>query len=128
MPQCKTSLRALDFLRAVGVQVLNFRDVKTEKLSEAEIRRLADMAGSAEAIFSRRAIQYRALDLDKVTLSEEDLIRHMTHEHTFIRRPLIVTENQRIFAGFHAKRLREFFGMPVPDFRRPKTVAVAPPV
>ena len=38
MPQCKTCQRALDFLRYIGVHVAEFRDVKTNKLSEAEIR------------------------------------------------------------------------------------------
>jgi arsenate reductase len=125
MPQCKTCQRALDFLRYIGVHVAEFRDVKTNKLSEAEIRALAELAGSAEAIFSRRAIMYRTLDLDKVTLTEEDKIQHMVSEHTFIRRPLIVTENKRIYAGYHEHRMLEFFGLPVPD-RRSRRVALMP--
>ncbi len=115
MPQCKTCQRAVDFLQEIGVKITGFRNIKEEKLSEQEIRKLAAMAGSAEAIFSRRAIMYRALDLDKVTLTEDDKIRHMVNEHTFIHRPLIVSENGRIFAGFHEARLREFFGIPEPE-------------
>lgn len=127
MPQCKTCQRALDFLRFMKINISGFRDVKTDKLTEEEIRKLAEIAGGAEAIFSRRAIMYRALDLDKVDLSDEDMIRHMANEHTFIRRPLIVTDNQKIFAGFHDKRLREFFGIEASEPRRFKTVSVATP-
>ena len=62
---------------------------------------------------------YRALDLDKVTLTEDDKIMHMKNEHTFIRRPLIVTEDNRIYPGFHERRLREFFFGPPPEVEKP---------
>jgi arsenate reductase (glutaredoxin) len=126
MPQCKTCQRALDFLQEIGVNISGFRNVKEDKLNEYEIRELADIAGGAEVIFSRRAIMYRALDLDKVVLTDEDKIRHMAKEHTFIRRPLIVVDSKRIYAGFHEKKLRQFFGLePVEPRRIKKAVTVA---
>ena len=58
--------------------------------------------GGADALFSRRALKYRAMGLHEQTLTDDDLLRLMTEEYTFLTRPVIV-RGDRATAGFSAK-------------------------
>ena len=89
-----------------GVEVESFRDVRAQPLSAAEIRELAAKVGSVDGLFSKRALKYRAMGLHEQTLSDDDLVRLMTEEYTFITRPVIV-RGDRATAGFSAKRVEE---------------------
>ncbi|MEL7064780.1 MAG: ArsC/Spx/MgsR family protein, partial [Bacteroidota bacterium] len=51
-----------------------------------------------EALFSRRAMKYRALGLHEQELSEEDYRQHILDEYTFLKRPVIIVGDQ-IFVG-----------------------------
>jgi len=59
-----------------------------------------------DKLFSRRAMKYRSLGLHEQQLSEDDLVRHMAQEYTFVTRPVIV-RGDRATAGFSAKRVDE---------------------
>jgi arsenate reductase (glutaredoxin) len=89
-----------------GVPVRAFRNLKEEPLSVDEVRDLAAKVGGAEKLFSRRAMKYRQLGLHEQELSEDDLLRLMTEEYTFVTRPVIV-RGDRATAGFSAKRVDE---------------------
>ncbi len=104
LPHCSTCQKALEFLRGKGVPVDGFRDVKAEPLSRAEVEELARMVGGAEALFSKRALKYRKLGLHEQTLSDDDLLRLMTEEYTFVTRPVVV-RGERATAGFSEKRI-----------------------
>ena len=104
LPHCTTCQKALAYLREKGVEVRRFHDVKAEPLSLAEVEDLAAKVGGADALFSRRALKYRAMGLHEQTLTDDDLLRLMTEEYTFITRPVIVRGN-RATAGFSAKRV-----------------------
>jgi arsenate reductase len=106
LPHCTTCQKALKELAARGVAVARFRDVKEERLSEAEVRALAAKVGSPDAMFSRRALKYRAMGLHEKELSEEDLVRLMVEEYTFVTRPVIVA-GERATAGWAPKRVDE---------------------
>lgn len=56
------------------------------------------MAGSYEVLFSKVAQKYRALGLDKRTLSEEDHKKYILEEYTFLKRPVIIMDD-KIFIG-----------------------------
>ena len=56
------------------------------------------MAGSYEALFSRVALKYRALGLDKKKLTEDDYKKYILEEYTFLKRPVIIIDN-KIFIG-----------------------------
>ncbi len=56
------------------------------------------MAGSYETLFSRGALKYRALGLDKMQLTEDDYKKYIIEEYTFLKRPVIITGN-KIFVG-----------------------------
>jgi arsenate reductase len=55
------------------------------------------------------AMKYRAMGLHEQTLSEDDLLRRMTEEYTFITRPVIV-RGDRATAGFSAKQVDALVG------------------
>jgi arsenate reductase (glutaredoxin) len=78
--------------------------VKAEPLSRAEVEELARRVGGADALFSRRALKYRAMGLHERELSGDDLLRLMTEEYTFITRPVVV-RGDRAVAGFALRKL-----------------------
>jgi arsenate reductase len=106
LPHCSTCQRALQHLRERGVAVQGFRDLKARPLSRAEVEELARKAGGAERLFSRRAMKYRQMGLHERQLAEDDLLRLMAEEYTFVTRPVIVRGDQAT-AGFSAKRVDE---------------------
>jgi len=74
------------------------QDIKSEKITAAQLAEMKKMAGSYEALFSRVALKYRALGLDKKQLTEEDYKNYILQEYTFLKRPVIITGN-KIFVG-----------------------------
>jgi len=109
LPYCTTCQKALRYLEEKGVSVRSFRNLKEEPLSMDEVRALAQKVGGADALFSRRALKYRAMGLHERTLSDDDLLRLMTEEYTFVTRPVIV-RGDRATAGFSAKRVDQLIG------------------
>jgi arsenate reductase (glutaredoxin) len=99
----------LNYLEEKGVAIRGFLDLKTEPLSRDEVEELARKVGGAEALFSKRAMKYRAMGLHEQQLSEDDLLRLMTEEYTFVTRPVIV-RGDRATAGFSAKRVDALVG------------------
>ena len=106
LPHCTTCQRGVQHLRDAGVTVQEFRDLKSNPLTRAEVEDLASKVGGAETLFSRRAMKYRKMGLHEQQLSEDDLLRLMAEEYTFITRPVVV-RGDRATAGFSAKRLDE---------------------
>lgn len=104
LPHCTTCQKAVKYLEEKGVPVRSFRDLKAAPLSEAEVRDLAAKVGGPEKLFSKRAMKYRAMGLHEQQLSEDDLVRLMTEEYTFVTRPVIV-RGDHATAGFAAKRV-----------------------
>jgi arsenate reductase (glutaredoxin) len=109
LPYCSTCQKAVEHLRGRGVAIDRFRDLKSEPLSETEVRELAAKVGGPDALFSRRAMKYRQRGLHEQRLSDDDLVRLMAEEYTFITRPVIVS-GDRATAGFSAKRIGELIG------------------
>ena len=104
LPHCSTCQKAVQHLQERGVTVASFRDLKAQPLTEPEVRELARKVGGVDALFSRRAMKYRSMGLHERELSEDELVRLMTEEYTFVTRPVIV-KGDRATAGFSAKRV-----------------------
>lgn len=94
---CSTCSRIITEL---GLKNTNFefQDIKTEKITPAQLLEMKKLAGSYEALFSRVALKYRALGLDKMLLKEEDYKKYILEEYTFLKRPVILLK-EKIFAG-----------------------------
>ena len=86
-------------MKELGVDTSwNQREIKSQGLSEEEVDNMKAMAGSYEAIFSRRAMKYRSLGLNNMELSEKDYRKYIIQEYTFLKRPVVIIDDQ-IFVG-----------------------------
>jgi arsenate reductase len=82
----------------------DLQDIKTEKITAAQLDEMKKMAGSYEALFSRRALKYKSLGLKDMTLSEKDYRTYILEEYTFLKRPVIIMDD-KIFIGSEKKNL-----------------------
>lgn len=97
LSSCSTCIRIINELELKDKK-FDLQDIKNEKITAAQLAEMKKMAGSYEALFSRFALKYRALGLDKKQLTEEDYKNYILQEYTFLKRPVIITGN-KIFVG-----------------------------
>jgi arsenate reductase (glutaredoxin) len=90
-------------LNLIGVDL---KDIKTNKITSLEIEQMAKISGSYEALFSRRAMKFKALDLANKTLTEDDYKKYILSEYTFLKRPVLVIDDQ-IAIGNSKKSIEE---------------------
>ena len=83
---------------------LEVSNIKETAITSAELDRMAELAGSYEALFSRRAMKYRSLGLADQELKEDDYRRLILEEYTFLKRPVTVVGDQ-IFVGSAKKQV-----------------------
>lgn len=77
---------------------IELREIKSQAISEEEVDAMKALSGSYESLFSRRAMKYRAMGLHEQELTEEDYRRLITEEYTFLKRPVLIFDDQ-IFVG-----------------------------
>ena len=80
------------------------QDIKTEKISPAQLDELKNRAGSYEALFSRRALKYKELGLKDKQLEEKDYRKFILDEYTFLKRPVVIIDD-KIFIGSGKKNV-----------------------
>jgi arsenate reductase len=78
------------------------QDIKLEKITPAQLDEMKKMAGSYEALFSRRAMKYKELKLKDKKLDENDYRNYILEEYTFLKRPVVIV-NDKIFVGSEKK-------------------------
>lgn len=76
----------------------NLQDIKTEKINQDQIDLMIKLSGSAESLFSRRAMKYKSIGLADKDLSESDYRQLILEEYTFLKRPVLISGDQ-IFVG-----------------------------
>jgi arsenate reductase len=79
-------------------------DIKTNKITAEDLTEMKKLSGSYESLFSRRALKYKSLGLKDKTLTEEDYKNYILEEYTFLKRPVILF-NDQIFVGNAAKNV-----------------------
>ena len=82
-----------------------FQDIKSNKITIEQIEEMEKMSGSYESLFSKRAMKYKAMGLKDKTLSENDIKNLIVDEYTFLKRPVILL-NDEIFVG-NSKKIVE---------------------
>ena len=97
LSSCSTCIRIINELGLKEKKFI-FQDIKTEKITPAQLSEMKKLAGSYESLFSRVALKYRALGLDKKQLTEDDYKNYILDEYTFLKRPVILIGN-KIFVG-----------------------------
>jgi len=84
-------------------QILKDTEAKKKGFQLDEMKK---MAGSYEALFSRRALKYKELGLKDKSLSENDYRDYILTEYTFLKRPVAILNN-KIFVGSEKKTVEE---------------------
>ncbi len=101
---CNSCQRILDGLKLDKSYLL--QDIKTSPLTPSDLDHLKSLAGSYEALFSRRAKLYKDMGLKNESLSEKDFRHYILSHYTFLKRPVIVS-GKDIFIGNSPKTVVE---------------------
>ncbi len=96
---CSTCQRIMKELDLSGFEQ---QEIKTEPITAVQLEEMKELAGSYAALFSRRAMKYRQLGLHEQTLTENDYRDWILKEYTFLKRPVIIIDND-IFIGSSKK-------------------------
>ena len=78
------------------------QDIKFEKITPQQLDEMKKMAGSYEALFSRRALKYKEMKLKDKKLEEKDYRKLILSEYTFLKRPVVIMDD-KIFVGSEKK-------------------------
>ena len=93
---------AIDTLRQAQGDKFIMQDIKFEKITPTQLDEMKKMAGSYEALFSRRAMKYKELGLKDKNVEEKDYRKFILDEYTFLKRPVVII-NDKIFIGSSIK-------------------------
>ena len=66
------------------------QDIKSANIEAGVLDKLAKEHGSYEALFSKRAMKFRAMGLNDRTVSEAEYRELILEEYTFLKRPVIL--------------------------------------
>ena len=93
---CKTCQKVIAQLN--GGEGFELQNIKEEPITAEQLDFLKDKVGSYQDLFSRRARKYRSRGLHEQELSEADYRRLILEEYTFLKRPVVVI-NDQVFVG-----------------------------
>lgn len=93
---CSTCQRILKSLP--NLESFQLQDIKTEPMTVKQVEEMQKMAGSYEALFSKRATLYKEMGLKDEKLTEADFKRYILEHYTFLSRPVIIADD-KIFVG-----------------------------
>ncbi|MAZ35958.1 MAG: hypothetical protein CL842_00720 [Crocinitomicaceae bacterium] len=105
LSNCSTCKRIIEDLQLKSKN-FEFQDIKTNKITSAQLEQMHELAGSYESLFSRRSMQFKARNIGGKTLSELDYKTLILEEYTFLKRPVVLL-GETIFIGNAKKNLEE---------------------
>jgi arsenate reductase len=85
---------------------LTFHDIRQNPITETELIQMHKLAGSYEALFSKKAQLYKSLGLKDKNLTELDYKKYLLEHYTFLSRPVFIINNQ-IYIGNSQKNILE---------------------
>ena len=80
------------------------QEIKSEAITAVQLEEMKNLAGSYEALFSRKAKKYKELGLKDQVLNEIDFKNYILNDYTFLKRPVLIDDDQ-IFIGNEKKNL-----------------------
>ncbi len=104
LSSCSTCQRIIKELELPADTI--FQDIKQEGINEADLNIMKNSAGSYEALFSKRAMKYRAMGLHEQNLTENDYKNLILEEYTFLKRPVLFVDD-KVFVGNTKKVVAE---------------------
>lgn len=93
---CSTCNRILKELNLPSEYIL--QDIKTEDITVNQVEAMKELAGSYEALFSKRSKLYKEMNLKNQNLTERDYKQYILEHYTFLKRPVIISKDT-IFIG-----------------------------
>ncbi|UMB59731.1 arsenate reductase [Lutibacter sp. A80] len=97
---CRRILKEMDTSEYI------IQEIKTEPITVLQLEEMYNLTKSYEVLFSKRAKKYKQMDLKNQNLSEKDYKQLILDEYTFLKRPVIINNND-IFVG-NTKKLVSF--------------------
>ena len=99
---CNTCIRILKELNLPSEFIL--QDIKSQEITVKQVEEMEALAGSYEALFSKRSKLYKEMDLKNQNLNERDYKQYILEHYTFLSRPVIISGDQ-IFIGNSKKTI-----------------------
>ena len=94
LKNCNTCQRIIKDLNWKG----EAQEIRSEKITASQLEEMAKLSGTYEALFSKRSIKYRTMELKNKILDEADYKQLILAEDTFLKRPVFIVEDE-IFIG-----------------------------
>ncbi len=95
-------------IKRLPTDSFEMQDIKQLSISHTQLDKMKKLAGSYEKLFSRRAKKYHQMGLKNQDLSEKEYRRLLLDEYTFLKRPVVIIDDQ-IFVGSAKKNVSELF-------------------
>ena len=96
LSSCDTNRRIIK--RLGGLEGFEKQEIKSQPITSAQLKQMKDLAGTYEALFSRRAMKFKSMNLKDKALKESDYKSLILKEYTFLKRPVIIAED-KIYIG-----------------------------
>lgn len=96
LESCSTCQRILKELQPL--EGIELQEIKSQSITPDQLEQMKNLAGSHEALFSRRAMLFRQRGLHEKELFEQDYKNLILDHYTFLKRPVLVLDDQ-IFVG-----------------------------
>lgn len=97
LSSCSTCKKILDEA-GLAAKGFTLQNIKEEKITPQQLDEMYKLAGSYEALFSRRSMKYRPMGLHEKQLTEEDYKSLILEEYSFLKRPVTIV-GKKIFIG-----------------------------
>jgi len=104
LKSCNTCTRIIKEIKLNSSFI--FREIKSNPLTLKEIEMIHDLSKNYESIFNKRAKLFTEKKLKDVTLTELEYKNYILENYTFLKRPVIITD-QKIFIGNSKKNILE---------------------
>lgn len=98
---CRRMLKEIDTTDTI------LQEIKTEPITVKQLDELHRLTNNYEVLFSRRAKKYKQMDLKNQVLTEKDYRQLILDEYTFLKRPVIIINNE-VYVGNTKKRVDIF--------------------
>jgi len=85
---------------------LVFQDIKQDPITEEQLEEMHKLAGSYEALFSKKAQLYKSMGLKDQSLTEADFKKYILEHYTFLSRPVFIIDG-KIYIGNSQKNVAE---------------------
>lgn len=103
---CTTCQRILKQLK-LDKKGFTFREIKSQRITPAELEMLKKMAGSYEGVFTRQSMSFKKFTPEqKASLTEAKMRDLILSDYTFLKRPVIIYGDV-LFAGNAPKTVTE---------------------